>query len=46
MFDLRPVDSSTAPVTLRLYLRANGQPLTETWIYDWTAPDSRLPRIE
>lgn len=38
MFDLRPTDDSVAPVDLRLYLRANGQPLTETWIYQWTPP--------
>ncbi|MDB5810973.1 MAG: mdoD [Betaproteobacteria bacterium] len=42
-FDYKPADSSTQPVTLRLYLRANGQPLTETWIYEWIAWDHRLP---
>ena len=41
MFDLKPTDDSTAPVNLRLYLRANGQPLTETWLYQWTPPDRR-----
>jgi glucans biosynthesis protein len=40
MFDLKPTDDSVAPVDLRLYLRANGQPLTETWLYQWT-PDRR-----
>jgi periplasmic glucans biosynthesis protein len=35
MFDLKPSDDSLAPVDLRLYLRANGQPLTETWLYQW-----------
>jgi glucans biosynthesis protein len=35
-FDLKPTDDSVAPVDLRLYLRANGQPLTETWLYQWT----------
>ncbi len=39
MFDLRPQDESTAPVDLRLYLRADGQPLTETWMYQWTPPE-------
>lgn len=34
-FDLRPTDDSLAPITLRLYLRANGQPLSETWLYQW-----------
>ena len=38
MFDLKPTEHSPAPVNLRLYLRANGQPLTETWLYQWT-PD-------
>jgi glucans biosynthesis protein len=38
IFDLKPIDDSRAPVNLRLYLRANGQPLTETWLYQWT-PD-------
>jgi glucans biosynthesis protein len=35
MFDLKPTDDSPAPVDLRLYLRANGQPLSETWLYQW-----------
>jgi glucans biosynthesis protein len=35
-FDLKPTDDSVAPVDLRLYLRVNGQPLTETWLYQWT----------
>ena len=37
MFDLRP-DASTEPITLRLFLRAGGQPLSETWIYTWDPP--------
>jgi len=38
MFDLVP-DDSVEPITLRLYLRGpNGQPLTETWIYDYDPP--------
>ena len=37
MFDLKP-DESLAPVTLRLYLSANGRPLSETWIYEWNPP--------
>jgi glucans biosynthesis protein len=36
MFDLKPTDTSVAPVNLRLYLRADGQPLSETWLYQWT----------
>ncbi len=38
MFDLKPVDTSTEPIDLRLYLRADGRPLTETWLYQWTPP--------
>jgi glucans biosynthesis protein len=41
MFDLKPTDDSVAPVDLRLYLRANDEPLTETWLYQWTPPDRR-----
>ena len=37
MFDYVPAPG-TEPATLRLYLRANGQPLTETWLYEWDAP--------
>jgi glucans biosynthesis protein len=38
MFDLKPTDSSTEPIDLRLYLGLGGQPLTETWLYQWTPP--------
>lgn len=38
MFDLRPTDDSMEPIDLRLYLRIDGQPLTETWVYQWTPP--------
>jgi periplasmic glucans biosynthesis protein len=44
MFDLKPSDDSPAPVDLRLYLRANGQPLTETWLYQWTPERRPLER--
>ncbi|MBI4207914.1 MAG: glucan biosynthesis protein D [Betaproteobacteria bacterium] len=40
MFDLKPTDNSVEPINLRLYLRAGGQPLTETWLYQWTPPPS------
>jgi glucans biosynthesis protein len=40
-FDLKPTDDSLAPVNLRLYLRADGQPLTETWLYQWIPPEQR-----
>jgi glucans biosynthesis protein len=38
MFDLKPMDDSVEPIDLRLYLRIDGKPLTETWIYLWTPP--------
>ncbi len=38
MFDLVPPDASEQAIDLRLYLRVNGQPLTETWLYQWTPP--------
>ena len=44
MFDLRPLDDSTAPVELRLYLSYNGQPMSETWLYQWTPPPAAQRR--
>jgi glucans biosynthesis protein len=38
MFDIAPEANSVEPISLRLFLRANGQPLTETWLYEWTPP--------
>jgi glucans biosynthesis protein len=38
LFDVRPPDDSVEPIDLRLYLRIDGRPLTETWIYQWTPP--------
>lgn len=40
MFDLKPTDESTEPINLRLFLALNGQPLTETWLYQYTPPPS------
>jgi glucans biosynthesis protein len=37
MFDVVPA-AGTAPVAIRLFLRAGGQPLTETWLYEWVPP--------
>jgi len=37
MFDLVP-DESTEPITLRLFLRARDQALSETWLYQWSPP--------
>jgi periplasmic glucans biosynthesis protein len=38
MFDLKLTDDSLEPINLRLYLTQDGQPLTETWIYQYTPP--------
>lgn len=45
IFDLRPTDESTEPVNLRVYLRLNGKPLSETWLYQWTPPDAQARRV-
>ena len=37
LFDVVP-DERTEPIALRLFLRVNGQALTETWIYEWAPP--------
>lgn len=37
MFDLVPPEDSD-PITIRLYLEHAGQPLTETWLYQWSPP--------
>jgi glucans biosynthesis protein len=38
MFDLHLTDESVEPINLRLFLQQNGQPLTETWLYQYTPP--------
>jgi glucans biosynthesis protein len=38
MFDVKPPDESVQPIDLRLFLRHRNQPLTETWLYQWTPP--------
>jgi len=37
MFDLVP-DESTDPIDIRMYLKLGNQPLTETWVYQYTPP--------
>lgn len=37
LFDVVPT-ASTDPIELRLYLSCDGQPLTETWLYQWAPP--------
>jgi glucans biosynthesis protein len=41
LFDLRPAEDSNDTIDLRMYLRIDGKPLTETWIYQWTPPSVR-----
>jgi glucans biosynthesis protein len=38
MFDLKPNDDRAEPVNLRLFLKAGTEPLTETWLYQWSPP--------
>jgi glucans biosynthesis protein len=38
IFDLRPDDNSTEAINLRLYLALDNQPLSETWIYQYSPP--------
>lgn len=45
MFDLKPTDDSTEPIDFRLYLRLKGQPLTETWTYQWFPPPADQRRF-
>ena len=37
MFDLKPGDFA-GQIDIRLFLRLGGQPLSETWLYQWTPP--------
>ncbi|HLZ96710.1 MAG TPA: glucan biosynthesis protein D [Steroidobacteraceae bacterium] len=41
LFDVRPAEESMEPVDIRLYLRVDGRPLTETWTYQWTPPSAK-----
>jgi len=45
MFDLKLADDSLEPVNLRVFLSLNAQPLTETWIYQYTPPPLEQRRI-
>jgi glucans biosynthesis protein len=41
LFDLKPTDDTVDPIDLRLFLRLDGRPLTETWIYQWIPPGAK-----
>lgn len=38
MFDLVPPDGTDNPINMTVRLEANGQPLSETWQYQWNPP--------
>src|SRR5450755_304361 len=38
LFDIRPPEDSNDIIDLRMYLRIESRPLTETWIYQWMPP--------
>lgn len=38
MFDLVPPDETQTPINIEVYLEANGQRISETWMYQWTPP--------
>ena len=38
MFDVIPPDDSVEPIDIRLFLRFENQPLSETWIYQYFPP--------
>jgi periplasmic glucans biosynthesis protein len=38
LFDIRPPDDWVDAIDLRLFLRIEDRPLSETWIYQWTPP--------
>ena len=45
LFDMRPTDDSVEPIDLRMYLRIEGRPLTETWVYQWTPPSAKERKL-
>jgi len=45
MFDLAPNDESVEPINLRLYLALDGQPLSETWLYQYTPPSTEQRKL-
>ena len=38
LFDVRPPDDWLEAIDLRLFLKIENRPLTETWIYQWSPP--------
>jgi glucans biosynthesis protein len=44
LFDIRPPEDSNDIIDVRLYLRIDNRPLTETWIYQWMPPSVKERR--
>ena len=44
-FDVKPTRNDGQPVDMRMYLRVGNQPLTETWLYQWTPPPTEQRRL-
>jgi glucans biosynthesis protein len=44
LFDIRPPEDSNDIIDVRLYLRIDSRPLTETWIYQWMPPSVKERR--
>ncbi len=38
--DLKPTAANVTPIDLRVFLTVDGQPLSETWLYQWMPPAS------
>jgi glucans biosynthesis protein len=45
MFDLALTDDSVEPINLRLFLSADGQALSETWLYQYTPPPASQRKL-
>ncbi|MDR1076696.1 MAG: glucan biosynthesis protein D [Xanthomonadaceae bacterium] len=45
MFDIVPPETGTDQIDIRLFLRHDGQALTETWLYQWNPPTPQDRRL-
>ena len=45
MFDLALTDDSVEPINLRMYISADGQALSETWLYQYTPPPPAIAEV-
>ncbi len=44
LFDIRPEDN-IEPIDMRLFLRIDGRPLSETWVYQWSPPSLKERKL-